>query len=117
MLEESNLKLKRTVKYTKINELEIESKGIPSINAALLDETGRLKAIVDELVDRQNEEIDQRTKITSLTHDLRCQVEENENLLGMKERYEHIIATLERRMKEVEEESEERESKLLKDLK
>jgi hypothetical protein len=67
-----------------------------------LDETGRLKAIVDELINNRNEEMSDQNAIESLTHELKFRMKENDTLLDLKERYEQDIMHLQNSLHETE---------------
>lgn len=102
-------KIKKTIKYTKINELEIEKK-------ILLDENKRLAALLEDCSGKVINQEDLEHENRELKKYLEEELEQNKQLSEENQKYEEIVEELEEKIKSEVDKYQTREKKLQRDL-
>lgn len=102
-------KIKKTIKYTAINELQIEKK-------MLLDENKRLSSILEETSAQVQNQEDLQRENEELRKCLEAEIQQNRQLSQENQRFAEIIEELESKLKSETQKFQAKEKKLTRDL-
>ena len=108
-LKSENLKIKKTMKYTKVNEVEIEKK-------ILFDENKRVSQMLEEMTQHITDQQEIERENGELKKYLEEEMEENKAIAEENQKYEEIVEELENKIRAEVEKYQNREKKLSRDL-
>lgn len=102
-------KIKKTIKYTHLNEMEIEKKMLYDENRRISDDLHRMASAVQDQQELESENKELRKYLEE-------EMEENKALADKNEEYSIIVEELENKIREHMDKTQAREKKLNRDL-